>query len=162
MEIVIQSTKEFQHDLAGFSQVKKVNIIEQINKISQFILNERETLFQNLTLTQLKKINLDKDYDSSLYSLRLQPKIRVILTIDDDPIFDRTFITLFRIVKPEDAAKAYSSVAETLYQDFRVENQEVEVHFQYIEGKIHLKDIIEGKRHDDVIEVIKSKKLRYE
>ncbi|HAZ43384.1 MAG TPA: hypothetical protein DDW76_19380 [Cyanobacteria bacterium UBA11369] len=36
------------------------------------------------------------------------------------------------------------------------------IHIQYINGQIHLKDIIEGQRHDDVIEVIKSKKSRYE
>lgn len=36
------------------------------------------------------------------------------------------------------------------------------IHVQYIDGQIHLKDIIEGQRHDDVIEVIKSKKARYE
>ncbi|MBN3957933.1 hypothetical protein [Nostoc sp. NMS8] len=36
------------------------------------------------------------------------------------------------------------------------------IHIQYINGQIHLKDIIEGQRHDDVIEVIKSKKARYE
>lgn len=36
------------------------------------------------------------------------------------------------------------------------------IHVQYINGQIHLKDIIEGQRHDDVIEVIKSKKVRYE
>lgn len=36
------------------------------------------------------------------------------------------------------------------------------LHIQYIEGEIHLKDIIEGQRHDDVLEVIKSKKARYE
>lgn len=36
------------------------------------------------------------------------------------------------------------------------------IHVQYIEGKIHLKDIIEGSRHDDVIKVIKAKKGRYE
>ncbi len=36
------------------------------------------------------------------------------------------------------------------------------IHVQYIDGQIHLKDIIEGQRHDDVIEVIKSKKTRYE
>lgn len=35
------------------------------------------------------------------------------------------------------------------------------IHIQYIEGKIHLKDIIEGQQHDDVIKVIKSKKDRY-
>lgn len=36
------------------------------------------------------------------------------------------------------------------------------IHVQYINGQIHLKDIIEGQRHDNVIEVIKSKKSRYE
>jgi hypothetical protein len=36
------------------------------------------------------------------------------------------------------------------------------IHVQYIDGKIHLKDIIEGDKHDDVIKVIKSKKGRYE
>lgn len=36
------------------------------------------------------------------------------------------------------------------------------IHVQYIDGQIHLKDIIEGQRHDNVIEIIKSKKARYE
>lgn len=36
------------------------------------------------------------------------------------------------------------------------------IHVQYVNGQIHLKDIIEGQRHDDVLEVIKSKKNRYE
>lgn len=36
------------------------------------------------------------------------------------------------------------------------------IHVQYINGQIHLKDIIEGQKHDDVMEVIKSKKGRYE
>ncbi len=36
------------------------------------------------------------------------------------------------------------------------------IHVQYINGQIHLKDIIEGQRHDDVIQVIKSRKSRYE
>lgn len=36
------------------------------------------------------------------------------------------------------------------------------IHVQYIDGQIHLKDIIEGQKHDDVLDVIKSKKARYE
>lgn len=36
------------------------------------------------------------------------------------------------------------------------------IHVQYIDGQIHLKDIIGGDKHDDVIKVIKSKKGRYE
>lgn len=36
------------------------------------------------------------------------------------------------------------------------------IHVQFIDGEIHLKDIIEGQKHDNVIDVIKSKKRRYE
>ena len=36
------------------------------------------------------------------------------------------------------------------------------IHLQYIKDEIHLKDVIEGKRHDEAVEVIKSKKVRYE
>lgn len=36
------------------------------------------------------------------------------------------------------------------------------LHIQYVNGEIHLKDIIEDQKHDDVMEVIKSKKIRYE
>lgn len=35
------------------------------------------------------------------------------------------------------------------------------IHLQYIDGEIHLKDIIDGSRHDDVVKVIKAKKGRY-
>ena len=35
------------------------------------------------------------------------------------------------------------------------------MHIQYIDNAIHLKDIIAGQRHDDVVRVIQSKKDRY-
>ncbi len=36
------------------------------------------------------------------------------------------------------------------------------IHVQSIRGQIHLKDILDGQRHDDVVKVIKSKKDRYQ
>jgi hypothetical protein len=36
------------------------------------------------------------------------------------------------------------------------------LHVQYIEGRIHLIDIIEGQKHDDVIKVISAKRSRYQ
>lgn len=35
------------------------------------------------------------------------------------------------------------------------------LHLQYIDKQLHLKDVIEGQRHDDVIKIIQSKKERY-
>ena len=36
------------------------------------------------------------------------------------------------------------------------------IHLQYDGGQIHLKDLIEGQKHDEVLEQIKAKKERYE
>lgn len=36
------------------------------------------------------------------------------------------------------------------------------LHVQYQDGAIHLKDVIEGRKHDAVLNVIKARKGRYE
>lgn len=36
------------------------------------------------------------------------------------------------------------------------------LHVQYLDQQLHLKDVIDGQLHDDVIRVIQSKKNRYE
>ncbi len=36
------------------------------------------------------------------------------------------------------------------------------IHVQFVDGKLYLKDIIQGQKHDNVIQIIKSKKGRYE
>ena len=35
------------------------------------------------------------------------------------------------------------------------------IHVQYENGQLHLKDIIEGQKHDAVVKVIRAKKSRY-
>ena len=35
------------------------------------------------------------------------------------------------------------------------------IHLQYVNGNIALKDVTEGRRHDDVLKVIKTQKGRY-
>lgn len=57
MDLLIESTQEFEQDLAAFSTTKKANIIEQMNTIFQIILHDLESLFKTMTLTQLKKLN---------------------------------------------------------------------------------------------------------
>ena len=36
------------------------------------------------------------------------------------------------------------------------------IHIQYINDDIHLKDLIEGQKHNDVLKIIKRKKDRYD
>jgi hypothetical protein len=36
------------------------------------------------------------------------------------------------------------------------------IHMQYDYGQVHLKDVIEGQKHDDVLGQIEAKKIRYQ
>ncbi|MGB5960712.1 MAG: hypothetical protein WBG73_08655 [Coleofasciculaceae cyanobacterium] len=121
MKLVIESTKKFEEELEAFSETEKLLIIEKMNQYFQMLSADKVSFYRRLD--QVKKLRLINQYDSSLYTLRLNNKIRLILTIDEDPIYDQTIITLFRVVKISDISKAYDSVAESLYQDL-ITNQE--------------------------------------
>ncbi|MBD2363800.1 hypothetical protein H6G36_21855 [Anabaena minutissima FACHB-250] len=125
MEILIESTKDFEQDLDRFKNKEKFKIIKKLNRYVE-ILSKNKKILENQAF-KLKEIKLSDDYDSSLYALIIDKDIRLILTIDDDPIFNATVITLFRVVNTEDAAIAYAAIAESLYQDFSVKHQEIEV-----------------------------------
>lgn len=121
MKLVIESTKKFEEELEAFSETEKLLIIEKMNQYFQMLSADKVSFYRRLD--QVKKLRLINQYDSSLYTLKINNKIRLILTIDEDPIYDQTIITLFRVVKISDISKAYDSVAESLYQDL-ITNQE--------------------------------------
>lgn len=125
MEILIESTKDFEQDLEKFKNQEKFKIVKKLNRYVE-LLSKNKKLLENQAF-KLKEIKLSDDYDSSLYALIIDKDIRLIITIDDDPIFDTTVITLFRVVNTEDASQAYTSVAESLYHDFSVQHQGIEV-----------------------------------
>ncbi|BAZ31702.1 hypothetical protein NIES4074_41750 [Cylindrospermum sp. NIES-4074] len=125
MDILIESTKTFEQDIERFSNQEKFNIIKRMNRYFELLSIDKNLFYKSSE--QLINIKLNHNYESSIYSLKICPRLRVILTIDDDPIFGTTLITLFRVVNANDASKAYNAVAESLYQDFTIENREVEV-----------------------------------
>lgn len=125
MEILVESTKKFEQDLEAFTKPDKFNLITKMNHDFQCILNERESLLKKGYLQQLTEIKLNNNYDSSLYSLKIDSEFSVILTIDEDPIFDRIIITLFRLVEQRKASEAYSDVAKSLYKNLILDSQEV-------------------------------------
>ncbi|WP_016950493.1 hypothetical protein [Anabaena sp. PCC 7108] len=126
MDILIESTKDFEKDLEQFTDTEKFRIIKEMNCYFELLSSENNSFYQNSE--QLRNIKLNHSYDSTIYSLKINDTQRIILTIDDDPIFGCILVTLFRIVNAEDAQKAYNAIAEFIYQDFTVdENLEVKV-----------------------------------
>ena len=61
-------------------------------------------------------IHLKGGFSSSLYSLRAGRDIRLIVAVDDDPVFRRILVTLFRVVRQDEVGRSYRSVAHLLYR----------------------------------------------
>lgn len=115
MDVLIESTKGFETDVAKLSEEEKAAVIQTINDCASLFPTQKSDVYRKLRRLRLPS-NLN-GYKSSLYRLRVSQKLRVILTVDEDPIFGQVIFTLFRVVKRDDLDKAYKGVAESLYQD---------------------------------------------
>jgi mRNA-degrading endonuclease RelE of RelBE toxin-antitoxin system len=117
MDIKIESTKKFENDLSKLSEAERETVIKQINDCAELFFTHKASVYRKLRRLRLNLPSLANGYESSLYRLKVSQKLRVILTVDEDPIFGQIIFTLFRVIQHQDLYKAYESVAESLYQD---------------------------------------------
>lgn len=117
MDILFNSTEAFEKDIQRFDSSVRKRIAYRINEVAQAFIKNRRTFAQ--IARKPYKIKLNNGFKSSLYSVKLdEPDIRIILTIEDDPIFDQGIVTLMRVVNRGNLREAYSASAMSLYQDF--------------------------------------------
>ena len=123
MDLVYHYTKGFEHDLAQFSSAEKDEMAVDMNSYGQLLLTNPPQFYQHAH--QPYPIKLINGYESSLYTLPVG-NIDVIATVDEDPIFDQLIVTLMRAVRGSEVKQAYSSVAESLYQNWLVKPTRLE------------------------------------
>jgi hypothetical protein len=117
MDILIESTRDFERDLSQLSEDDRTMSIQKVNDCVSLFPERKSEVYRKLRYLP-PVLNLN-GYESSLYVLRVSPKIRVILAIDEDPIFGQIIFTLFRAVSHPELDKAYRDVAASLYRDIR-------------------------------------------
>lgn len=122
MDVLIESTSSFEKDIAKLSVDEKAAAIQKINDCASLFPTQKADVYR-----KLRRRCLPSDlngYESSLYTLRISQKLRVILAVDEDPIFEQVIFTLFRAVKHDELDRAYQGVAESLYQELLHYNRE--------------------------------------
>lgn len=117
MEIKFDITRSFEKDLKKLGAREKDRVVAALDRYAAKFDSALDVSTQHIYRPH--KINMPEGLESSLYVLRVSPQIRVILTIEEDPLFDQKIITLFRVVKHDDMEQAFNSIAESLYQQFR-------------------------------------------
>ncbi|AUD06509.1 hypothetical protein [Spirosoma pollinicola] len=122
MDVVINEEEKFEKDFNKLSLKDRVVVGKKIDFIIELIRSGQNT---SNHIFKLHKIHFPNNLDSSLYVLRINRDIRIILTSEKDPLFGEHILTLFRVVRHQDLDKTYSSLAESLYQSsFNKENKQ--------------------------------------
>ena len=115
MNILIESTAIFEQDLRRLSQDRKNKIIGEINNFVNLISDGKFNGFHKLYCIP-HILDLD-EYDSYLYVLRVSGELEIVLAIDEDPIFNQTILSLFRLTDSIKITEVYQEITAHLYQD---------------------------------------------
>ncbi|MEP6542086.1 hypothetical protein NDI47_07845 [Microcoleus vaginatus GB1-A2] len=76
MDILIESTKGFEKDIAKLSEDEKAAVIKKINDCASLFPTQKADVYRKLRRLRLPT-NLN-GYESSLYTLRISRTLRVI------------------------------------------------------------------------------------
>jgi mRNA-degrading endonuclease RelE of RelBE toxin-antitoxin system len=117
MELQFDITRRFEADLKRLSAQDQARVGASINKYAGSYAMERGDPTHHIY--QPHKIMLSDGLDSSLYILRATGQIRVILTIEADPIFGKNVVTLLRAVRHDALDEAFRSIEDALYQHWK-------------------------------------------
>ena len=113
--ITEQTTPEFRNDLNRLNSEDRALVAAALRRSYDLLRNKRGSFFARAKRPQA--IQLKGGFSSSLYSLRVGRDIRLIVTVDEDPVFAQTLVTLFRAVHHNELDRAYRSVASGLYRN---------------------------------------------
>ena len=114
IDLVFHHAESFEQDWQRIEQAVRGQLATAVNDCCQFLLYDPATF--NDLVTQIE-MPLSDGIDASLYVLPVD-QWRIVLTMDDDPVFEQLNVTLLRIVSAEDLDSALSSLVKALYRDF--------------------------------------------
>jgi mRNA-degrading endonuclease RelE of RelBE toxin-antitoxin system len=113
--ITEQTTAGFRRDLDRLSPDDRASVVETLRHSYDLLRVSPHSFFARAQ--RPLPIHLKGGLNSSLYSLRAGREIRLIMAVDDDPVFGQTLVTLFRAVRHDELERSYRSIAHLLYRN---------------------------------------------
>lgn len=114
MQLEFNITQSFKDDIDILSASQREIVGHQIDHISVSLLNGKSAFKENSSIPYI--FDLKGGLDSSLFLIRADKNNRIIAAVDEDPVFDKISVTLFRIVDKNDAEKVYREVGSAIYK----------------------------------------------
>ena len=114
MELEFDITQSFSDDMALLPSAQKERISAQINLVSKSLLNGQTAFRENSSIPYI--FPLKDGLDSSLFVVKADDDKRMILAVDEDPVFDKISLTFFRLVEKSIAERIYKEVGQAIYK----------------------------------------------
>lgn len=114
MDVTFEITAAFEKDLDALPKKERLRIINKINMYCSLLDGDRAGFFKHAHRPVVPVLH--SQLRSSLYSLRVAREMRVLVTVDNDPLFGRILVTLLRVVRYKNLDKVYRRLAESIYQ----------------------------------------------
>jgi mRNA-degrading endonuclease RelE of RelBE toxin-antitoxin system len=114
MNLNFESTNKFEKELKRFDPTVQTRIIKKLNQYCHLLPSAPSAFYKHAC--QPLKLALTGDNESTLYALKVSRDIRIIMMIDEDPLFDQIIITLLHVVRRSGLNKVFKGMAESIYQ----------------------------------------------
>lgn len=114
MKPTINDTNLFKKKLRSLSDDEKKKVSDHVRKLTNSFENGKS--FFNKNVYQPYQFNLKNNLDSSLYTSKVSPTIRLIFSVDEDPLFNKMELTLFDITDENKEVNRFKKIGENIYR----------------------------------------------
>lgn len=114
-DILVEIFEGFDNDEKTLSKDESNQLTDILNKLVQHL----RTVSWNPRFYKPRQAVFPKHVkreNCSLYLFRATPSIYIVLTFDDDPLFNQKILGLFRIANSSNKLELYNDIAQKLYQ----------------------------------------------
>lgn len=115
MEVRIDIEQHFEEDTNYLPPLENTMIEVGINMLVKLLGTEGDI---NPLLTKINIADIYEDLDSSLRVFRINQNLNILLTSENDPLFDQHILTLFRVVRDDEVAGVFKNLLEILSKAF--------------------------------------------
>ncbi len=122
MQQEIVKDRHFSRDEQKLSPPDRRKVDTAVERLAENAFHDRSRLHESSL--RPRPIKLASGLTPSLFVARAGAKLRLLFAIDDDPLFDRSVLTLFRVVKADEVDRVFEQVANRLYRDFGYGSEE--------------------------------------
>lgn len=112
MDVRVDRTNHFEKDYKKLSKENQAKVVLSVNKMIKDIQEGEKTRL--IIAHNLYPPEIDKSLHT-LYLSRIDLRLRLIFTIDDDPLMNIKILTLYSIANQDDYARVYKNIAMNLF-----------------------------------------------